>query len=279
MIQMIKMVIFCVIAYALAWLPFNLVIIIGDFYPTIYERANMGHIYMFCHFLSMCHTITNPVIYIWMNNRFRSGFKEVFMMLGSGLTRCLAYLVCYLCLLSCILPNSRARYRELIKRRDRAKANKYSCCNDNHLVPCPNNNNHQNHNHGRAASVRRFSERIMGPKSPLETHHHNNTISADNCPDKCAPKSSLGVNQHNPGQCSGFQDKTTTTTVAAGTTASITTRAPPNEIGPHVTNNTKEHQRTMQSDPSPSRRGEQSDVARDGDSQSKSKIIGQDRLG
>lgn len=118
---MIKMVIFCVIAYALAWLPFNLVIIIGDFYPDMYEFPYTERIFMFCHFLAMCHTITNPLIYIWMNNRFRAGFKEALLMVLRFIVRAIAYVFCYVCLFGCFLSCSRKKYTSLALRYDRSR--------------------------------------------------------------------------------------------------------------------------------------------------------------
>ncbi|KAG9510283.1 Tachykinin-like peptides receptor 99D, partial [Fragariocoptes setiger] len=78
MANMIKMMITCVIAFALTWLPFNAFIVIGDYYPSIYTFDWIIYIWFVSHYLAMCHTITNPIIYYWMNNRFRLGFRYVF---------------------------------------------------------------------------------------------------------------------------------------------------------------------------------------------------------
>jgi len=102
---MIKMVIFCVIAFALTWLPFNALIVIGDMHPDIWENPNIMYIWFITHYLAMCHTITNPLIYIWMNNRFRAGFKQVIGNLyrpsRAFLVHCWFYLVCLACFLDC----------------------------------------------------------------------------------------------------------------------------------------------------------------------------------
>lgn len=67
---------FCVIAFALTWLPFNALVVIGDSYPSIWELNFINYVWFVTHYLAMCHTITNPIIYVWMNKRFRSGFAE-----------------------------------------------------------------------------------------------------------------------------------------------------------------------------------------------------------
>jgi len=121
--QMIKMVIFCVIAFALTWLPFNALIVIGDLNPVIWEHQSIMYIWFITHYLAMCHTITNPLIYIWMNNHFRTGFREAIADLCIFMQRKLCFLmynfVCCGFWLSC----SREKYlnfeRDIARKRTR----------------------------------------------------------------------------------------------------------------------------------------------------------------
>ncbi|CAG2163203.1 unnamed protein product, partial [Oppiella nova] len=76
--KMIKMMITCVATFTLCWLPFNILIIVGDEYKEIYEYKDIIFVWFACHWLSMSHACYNPLIYIWMNGRFRDGFKYVF---------------------------------------------------------------------------------------------------------------------------------------------------------------------------------------------------------
>lgn len=110
---MIKMVIFCVIAFALTWLPFNILIVVGDLSPAIWENQNIMYIWFVTHYLAMCHTITNPLIYIWMNNRFRAGFKQVIRDLYQSVCRFMAYLCCYMFCCACLFECSHKRYARL----------------------------------------------------------------------------------------------------------------------------------------------------------------------
>lgn len=73
---MVKMMIVCVLAFTLCWLPFNIIIILGDYY-NVYEYEYIEYIWVATHWLAMSHAVYNPVIYITMNPRFRYGFRRV----------------------------------------------------------------------------------------------------------------------------------------------------------------------------------------------------------
>lgn len=68
------------------------------------------YIWFITHYLAMCHTITNPLIYIWMNNRFRAGFKQVIGDLYRPLKQVTTYLCCYCLCLACLFDCSKKRY-------------------------------------------------------------------------------------------------------------------------------------------------------------------------
>ena len=61
---MVKMMITCVVAFTLCWLPLNIFIIIGDHYPNIYQYDHIEYIWVACHWLAMSHASYNPFIYI-----------------------------------------------------------------------------------------------------------------------------------------------------------------------------------------------------------------------
>ncbi|KAH9417782.1 Neuropeptide Y receptor [Dermatophagoides pteronyssinus] len=75
--KMVKMMITCVVAFTLCWLPLNIFIIIGDHYPDIYQYDHIEYVWVACHWLAMSHASYNPFIYIWMNQRFRNGFRFI----------------------------------------------------------------------------------------------------------------------------------------------------------------------------------------------------------
>lgn len=71
------MMITCVAAFTLCWLPFNTFIVVADQYPDIYFFEHIMYVWFACHWLAMSHACYNPIIYIWMNSRFRDGFRYV----------------------------------------------------------------------------------------------------------------------------------------------------------------------------------------------------------
>jgi hypothetical protein len=66
-----------VVGYTLAWLPLNLFQL---YMVRPSEESPLPHIeYVFfsVHWLAMAHTAYNPLIYAWINIRFRSAFLQV----------------------------------------------------------------------------------------------------------------------------------------------------------------------------------------------------------
>lgn len=76
--KMIKMMIACVAAFLLCWLPLNLFIVVSEQYPDVYDLNGIGYVWFVCHWLAMSHTCYNPLIYFWMNAKFRTGLQAVF---------------------------------------------------------------------------------------------------------------------------------------------------------------------------------------------------------
>ncbi|XP_075216762.1 RYamide receptor-like [Lycorma delicatula] len=73
--KMIKMMLTVVVVFTVCWLPFNMLLILHDKYQTELQNwQHMPYFWFACHWLAMSHTCYNPVIYCWMNSRFRAGF-------------------------------------------------------------------------------------------------------------------------------------------------------------------------------------------------------------
>lgn len=66
---MIKLMIVVVMAFTLCWLPFNVLMVVGDQFPEVYMLPYINFVYFACHWLSMSHAAYNPLIYIWMNGK------------------------------------------------------------------------------------------------------------------------------------------------------------------------------------------------------------------
>jgi len=79
------MMITVVVIYAICWLPLNVINIVGDLDPTIYDFRGMNYVWMISHWLAMSNCMYNPFIYCWMNAKFRNGFIKVIRCFTFGL--------------------------------------------------------------------------------------------------------------------------------------------------------------------------------------------------
>lgn len=75
------MMITCVAAFGICWLPLNTLMVVADEQPNIWELPYIQYVWFFSHWLAMSHACYNPIIYCWMNSRFRAGFKYIFRFL------------------------------------------------------------------------------------------------------------------------------------------------------------------------------------------------------
>ena len=73
--QMVKMMITVVIIYAMCWLPLHTITLVGDAHPNIWTYRYIQIVWISCHWLAMSNCCYNPMVYCWMNSRFRNGFK------------------------------------------------------------------------------------------------------------------------------------------------------------------------------------------------------------
>ncbi|XP_054710872.1 RYamide receptor-like [Uloborus diversus] len=75
--KMVKMMITVVTVFTLCWLPLNILIVIGDQDERIWQYKHIVYVWFVCHWLAMSHASYNPIIYCWMNSKFRDGFFQV----------------------------------------------------------------------------------------------------------------------------------------------------------------------------------------------------------
>ncbi|XP_062124331.1 tachykinin-like peptides receptor 99D isoform X1 [Drosophila sulfurigaster albostrigata] len=76
--RVVKMMIVVVLIFGVCWLPFHTYFIITSCYPAITEAPFIQELYLAIYWLAMSNSMYNPIIYCWMNSRFRYGFKMVF---------------------------------------------------------------------------------------------------------------------------------------------------------------------------------------------------------
>ena len=72
------MMITVVIVYGICWLPLHVITLVGDAHPDIWSFRYIQPIWVMCHWLAMSNCCYNPLVYCWMNSRFRCGFRYVF---------------------------------------------------------------------------------------------------------------------------------------------------------------------------------------------------------
>ncbi|KAK2575777.1 hypothetical protein KPH14_007162 [Odynerus spinipes] len=68
------MMITVVLVFTMCWLPFNVLNLVIDFDERIDGWPGLPFVWAAFHWLAMSHSCYNPVIYCWMNVRFRTGF-------------------------------------------------------------------------------------------------------------------------------------------------------------------------------------------------------------
>ena len=66
-----------ILIFIVCWAPYHIYFIYSYHYPSITRKAYIGHIYLFFYWLAMANTCVNPIIYYWMNARFRAYFKQI----------------------------------------------------------------------------------------------------------------------------------------------------------------------------------------------------------
>nr|BAO01074.1 neuropeptide GPCR A24 [Nilaparvata lugens] len=76
--RVVKMMIVVVSIFAVCWLPFHAYFIFTSIMPEITNHPSIQDIYLAIYWLAMSNSMYNPIIYCWMNHRFRRGFKQFF---------------------------------------------------------------------------------------------------------------------------------------------------------------------------------------------------------
>ncbi|KAJ8727508.1 hypothetical protein PYW07_001627 [Mythimna separata] len=78
--KMIKMMLIVVTVFTMSWLPLNIFIVLWTLHGDEEEWGRwpgMPYMWFACHWLAMSHSCYNPLIYCYMNVRYRRGFKEI----------------------------------------------------------------------------------------------------------------------------------------------------------------------------------------------------------
>ncbi|XP_037920203.1 RYamide receptor-like isoform X2 [Hermetia illucens] len=84
--KMIKMMVTVVIVFTICWLPFNILVLLLN-EENLAQWEALPFLWFAFHWLAMSHSCYNPIIYCYMNARFRGGFVQVLYRIP-GVRRC-----------------------------------------------------------------------------------------------------------------------------------------------------------------------------------------------
>ncbi|KAG5313887.1 TLR2 protein, partial [Acromyrmex insinuator] len=76
--RVVKMMIVVVVIFAVCWLPFHMYFIVTSYLPEITNEPYIQEVFLGIYWLAMSNSMYNPIIYCWMNTRFRRGFAQFF---------------------------------------------------------------------------------------------------------------------------------------------------------------------------------------------------------
>lgn len=72
---------FVVVAFAVCWLPYHIYFLYTYHNKDVVRMAVTKHVYLGIYWMAMINTSINPLIYFWMNNKFRNYFlKAIFFL-------------------------------------------------------------------------------------------------------------------------------------------------------------------------------------------------------
>ncbi|XP_017549233.1 tachykinin receptor 1b [Pygocentrus nattereri] len=76
--KVVKMMIVVVCTFAVCWLPYHVYFLVHQFFPHLFEERLIQQVYLGIMWLAMSSTMYNPIIYCFLNDRFRAGFQRAF---------------------------------------------------------------------------------------------------------------------------------------------------------------------------------------------------------
>ncbi|CAH2237957.1 jg4651 [Pararge aegeria aegeria] len=77
--KVVKMFILVIVIFGICWLPYHSYFIYTHFNPSIMYMKYIQHIYLGFYWLAMANAMVNPIIYYWMNAKFRSYFRTAIL--------------------------------------------------------------------------------------------------------------------------------------------------------------------------------------------------------
>ncbi|CAB0035484.1 unnamed protein product [Trichogramma brassicae] len=76
--RVVKMMMIVVVIFAVCWLPYHIWFIVISLMPHVTTNSYAQEVYLAIYWLAMSNSMYNPMIYCWMNSKFRRGFLQFF---------------------------------------------------------------------------------------------------------------------------------------------------------------------------------------------------------
>lgn len=76
-LKVVRMFIAVVFIFAICWLPYHLFYVYSYHRPHITSSNYVPHLFLAFYWLAMSNSMVNPIIYYWMNRRFRHYFQKI----------------------------------------------------------------------------------------------------------------------------------------------------------------------------------------------------------
>lgn len=75
--KVVRMFIAVVTIFAICWLPYHMFYVYSYHQPQITSSNYVPHLFLGFYWLAMSNSMVNPIIYYWMNRRFRHYFQKI----------------------------------------------------------------------------------------------------------------------------------------------------------------------------------------------------------
>ncbi|XP_013784684.1 neuropeptide F receptor-like [Limulus polyphemus] len=73
------------LVFTISWLPWNVINLVADLYPTIMSPKNLYMVFAICHLIAMSSATSNPIMYGWLNTNIKRELVRFCEMLSSAL--------------------------------------------------------------------------------------------------------------------------------------------------------------------------------------------------
>ncbi|XP_077512667.1 tachykinin-like peptides receptor 86C [Amblyomma americanum] len=74
--QVVRMLFTVVLLFTVCWLPYHAYFLYVFHHPSVVHSDDVQHVYLAMYWLAMSHAMYNPIVYYFMNHRFKRYFRQ-----------------------------------------------------------------------------------------------------------------------------------------------------------------------------------------------------------